>query len=91
MISALPAEAGGSLGPAAGAGLGAEPGSAGWPASCAGTGAGFSGMQVGSLLVVHKKRTKRNGFREKQSLKTVQMQIHVITGHVSARTDGRKK
>lgn len=49
----LPVEVVGSLGPVAAGVLGAEPGSAGWPASCAGTAAGFSGMLVGSHLLGH--------------------------------------
>lgn len=48
---ALPAEAEGSPCRAAGAEPGAEWGSAGWPVSCAETGAESAGMRVGSLLV----------------------------------------
>lgn len=49
--SALPAEAEGSPCRAAGAEPGAEWGSAGWPVSCAETGAESAGTRVGSLLV----------------------------------------
>lgn len=52
-FSGLPAEAEGSPCLAAGAELGAEQGSAGWPVSCAETEAGSAGMQVGSLLVTY--------------------------------------
>ncbi len=52
--TALPVEVEDSPGLVAGEELVAEQGSAGWPVSCAETGAGSAGMQVGSLLVTHK-------------------------------------
>ena len=52
--TALPVEVEDSLGLAAGEEPVAERGSAGWPVSCAGTGAGYAGMQAGSLLTIHK-------------------------------------
>lgn len=50
----LPVEVEDSPGLVAGEELVAEQGSAGWPVSCAETGAGSAGMQVGSPLVTHK-------------------------------------
>lgn len=55
-----PVGAEGSLGPVVGAELGAETGSAGWPVSCAGTGAAYAGMQVGFLLNIHKTSNRIN-------------------------------
>lgn len=48
---AAPAKAEDSLGPAAGAGQAAVPGSAESPAACSGTGAGPAGTPGGSLLL----------------------------------------
>lgn len=49
----LPVEVEDSPGLVAGGELAALPGSAGSPVSCAETGAGSAGMQVGSLLVMY--------------------------------------
>lgn len=49
-VRLLPAEAAGSPCRAAAAGPGAGRGFAGWPASCAQTGAEFAGTPAGSLL-----------------------------------------
>lgn len=54
----LPVEAEDSPGLAAGGEREAGQGSAGWPVSCAGTGAECAGMQVGSLLE-HKEKERQ--------------------------------
>ena len=56
----VPVKAGGSPGPAAGAGLAAAPGSAESPAACSGTGADPAGIPRGSLLLAGGKGAVRH-------------------------------